>query len=109
MAEDDNEKPDKSENSAALSDDDFWESIETEFEDMVLVVRDLRLETEAQSVGKKVGQKIENWELFWEDPEAGARVRPWLQIPWNPERDNEALLEMWERLGSRAVRTPSLS
>lgn len=111
MAED--EIPENSKELPKMSESDYWESLEFRFEEMCVVIQNLRLETEDEAIGKKVGLSIQHRELYWDDPldlddpepdvkvrpydpESEVRVRPWLQIPWNPAWDHGALLEKRE-------------
>lgn len=74
------------------TDDEAWAQIEWRFHDLLDTLNQAKLETKEQAIPRRIGDTRKNSEVTWEDPEVEFKVRPWLQIPFDPDRDEEQIL-----------------
>ena len=82
---------------ASLTDEERWEIIDWRFHELCDVINTVRLETVQQAIPQRQGNSSVDSSVFWEEPEAGVIVRPWLQIPFDPSRDEQHFHEIWSR------------
>ena len=82
---------------ASLTDEERWEIIDWRFHELCDVINTVRLETVQQAIPQRQGNSSVDLSVFWEEPEAEVIVRPWLQIPFDPSRDEQHIHETWSR------------
>lgn len=71
------------------SDDDWWREIKFQFEDLTIHLRHLKFETFVEAIGYPVPgadhkPKLDPKPTKWRDDSIGTTVRPWLQVPFDP-------------------------
>jgi hypothetical protein len=79
----------------AQTDNEIWDEIVDRFGELDELLRSVRLETREQAVHQRHGMSTVDNATYWEDPDVSCAVRPWLQIPYNPERDLTRFLDIW--------------
>lgn len=84
--------------------DEYWEMIAYRFSDLKEAIFLTKFETAEQAIGvASVGEDGKNIlasrSLLWHDPEVGP-IKPWLQIPYDPDRN----MAEWEELQKLAER-----
>ncbi|MEJ5218901.1 hypothetical protein WG622_11645 [Cognatishimia sp. D5M38] len=82
---------------SSLTDEERWEIIDWRFHELCDVINTVRLENKQQAIPQRQGNSSVDLSVFWEEPEAGVKVRPWLQIPFDPSRDEQHFHEIWSR------------
>ena len=82
---------------ASLTDEERWEIIDWRFHELCDVINTVQLETIQQAIPQRQGNSSVDLSVFWEEPEAEVIVRPWLQIPFDPSRDEQHFHEIWSR------------
>jgi len=96
LQEDEDNIPDYIKNLPPPTDEKIWASIEDQFNEFNDTILTVKLETKEQAVRQRHGVTTVDKGVYWDDPEASGRVRSWLQIPFDPSRDEEHFLEVWE-------------
>lgn len=82
--------------------DEYWEGIAYRFSDLKEAIFLTKFETAEQAIGVAAvgedGKKIlASRRLLWDDAEAGP-IKPWFQIPYDPDRN----VAEWDELQERA-------
>lgn len=101
---DEDDIPNYIKNSPPPTDDEIWDGITSRFEELHSTLYEVRLENKEQAVPAKIGNKFVDNGVYWRDDELGFDVRSWLQIPYDPTRDEFHFIEIWKvakKLGER--------
>ena len=98
--------PDYFEKLAEPTDDERWQSIAKEFQEIVDDIESLRFETREEAIGRKEHKAWRYSGPLWEDEglgevqngeeRVGIEVYPWFQVAFISEDDREALLDLVE-------------
>lgn len=86
------------------SEDVVWADLADRFEELSDMLRTLRVETKEQAIPQRHGMTAADKGIYWEDPEANGLVRSWLQIRYDPSRDEKHFREIWEAAQEIAAR-----
>ena len=86
------EMPDWLQNLPAISDDEKWKDIERRLSELCDVLNQVKFETKRHAVPQRQGNETKALGYRWFDPDARAKVRPWLEVPYDPDRDIETFL-----------------
>lgn len=104
MAQDDEEIPDYLKNLPPPSDEDHWQFIEDRFNELNRLISSIRLETKEQAVRQRQGVNTVDNGVYWYDNQIGVPVRSWLQIPYDPTRDEQHFQDIWQTAKSLATK-----
>ena len=96
MSDAEEEMPDWLKAIPPQTDDETWAQIERRFYDLLDTLNQAKLETKVQAISPRLGNSSKDLRVYWEDPEVGTKVRSWLQIPYDPDRDEELLFFKWK-------------
>lgn len=78
------------------SDDEVWAQIEWRYRDLLDTLNQVQLESERQAIPQRHGVGTKDHGVIWEDPDVEGQLRSWLQIPFNPDRDEDQFLMKWK-------------
>lgn len=111
MAQKDDNLPEYLKNVPIPSEDQLWDDIIERFHELSDLLGSLRLETKEQAIPQRHGMRTVDGGIFWDDSEVGIKVRSWLQIPYDQDRDiddfevvRETALVLAEKLAARINR-----
>lgn len=78
------------------TDDEVWAQIERRFDDLRDTLNQVELESEKQAIPQRHGVGTKDFGVLWEKPDVEGKVRSWLQIPFDPDRDEDQLHMKWK-------------